>query len=356
MAVAMFLMAIGLFLLPLGHGRTVAFGYAILMGTAAGIVTVAFFVCWGKVFGRRHLGAIQGAAQALPCFHPQPVRCCWPCPSSDITEQHPCFTSRRRSSRCLESPAHWCASRCWKLHQRTRRFDAREAMVYELDAMIITIDGPAGTGKSTVAQLLAERLGFDFLDTGAMYRAVALEAVRRQCDLANARSLAFVAKHCRIRFDWQKKPPAVLLNSEPVGHLLRGSEVMRGCLVCCRRAAGARADGPRAAADRPRAREPRDRGARPGDGRLSRCRVENLSSRIRRRACPAARRKAPRPRRNRRSQDRPHRDRRTRPARRRSIGGAVAVPSGAEKIDTTSLTQEQVIGRIMAIVEARRRQ
>lgn len=91
--------------------------------------------------------------------------------------------------------------------------------------MILTIDGPAGTGKSTVARKVAERLGFDFLDTGAMYRAVALEALRRQIDLRDARGLSFIARHCRIGFDWKRRPPAVLLNGEPVAHLLRGSEV-----------------------------------------------------------------------------------------------------------------------------------
>ena len=48
--------------------------------------------------------------------------------------------------------------------------------------MIITIDGPAGAGKSTVAKALARRLGFRSLDTGAMYRAVALAAMRRGLD------------------------------------------------------------------------------------------------------------------------------------------------------------------------------
>lgn len=93
--------------------------------------------------------------------------------------------------------------------------------------MIVTIDGPAGTGKSTVAQQVAERIGFDFLDTGAMYRAIGLEAVRRNANLQDARELAFVVKHCRIRFDWRQRPPALLLNDEPVGHLLRGTEVTR---------------------------------------------------------------------------------------------------------------------------------
>ncbi len=93
--------------------------------------------------------------------------------------------------------------------------------------MIITIDGPAGTGKSSVALAVARRLGFDFLDTGAMYRAIALEALRRQSNLEDARELAFVARHCRINFDWSKTPPGVKLNDEPVGHLLRGGEVGR---------------------------------------------------------------------------------------------------------------------------------
>ena len=49
--------------------------------------------------------------------------------------------------------------------------------------MIITIDGPAGAGKSTVARELAKRLGYRFLDTGAMYRAVAWAALQNQVDL-----------------------------------------------------------------------------------------------------------------------------------------------------------------------------
>src|SRR5688572_4089634 len=93
--------------------------------------------------------------------------------------------------------------------------------------MVITIDGPAGTGKSSVALAVAERLGFDFLDTGAMYRAIGVAALRREINLEDARELAFVAKHARIEYDWSKHPPGVLLNDEPVGHLLRGAEATR---------------------------------------------------------------------------------------------------------------------------------
>ena len=54
-------------------------------------------------------------------------------------------------------------------------------------AMIVTIDGPAGAGKSSAARRLARRLGFRFLDTGAMYRAVALAGNRRGVDWGDAR-------------------------------------------------------------------------------------------------------------------------------------------------------------------------
>ena len=93
--------------------------------------------------------------------------------------------------------------------------------------MVITIDGPAGTGKSSVALAVAERLGFDFLDTGAMYRALGLAALRREAKLDDPRELTFVARHAKITFDWNKHPPGVYLNGEPVGHLLRGGEATR---------------------------------------------------------------------------------------------------------------------------------
>lgn len=93
--------------------------------------------------------------------------------------------------------------------------------------MVITIDGPAGTGKSTVALALAERLGFDFLDTGAMYRAVGLAALRRNANLEDARELSFIARLVKIDFDWTRHPPGVLLNGDSVGHLLRGGDATR---------------------------------------------------------------------------------------------------------------------------------
>ncbi|HEX4055222.1 MAG TPA: (d)CMP kinase [Tepidisphaeraceae bacterium] len=93
--------------------------------------------------------------------------------------------------------------------------------------MIITIDGPAGTGKSTVAQAVAQELGFDFLDTGAMYRAIGLAALRRHANLDDPRELTYVARLAKIEFDFAARPPIVTLNGEPVGHLLRAGDATR---------------------------------------------------------------------------------------------------------------------------------
>jgi len=65
MSAAMFLLAAALCALPLAHTKAMAYAYAVAMGVSGGIVTVVFFLCWGKLFGRAHLGAVQGAAQLL---------------------------------------------------------------------------------------------------------------------------------------------------------------------------------------------------------------------------------------------------------------------------------------------------
>jgi CMP/dCMP kinase len=60
--------------------------------------------------------------------------------------------------------------------------------------LVVAIDGPAGAGKSTVAKALAARLGVDYLDTGAMYRAVTFRALRSGCDLSDAAAVAALAR------------------------------------------------------------------------------------------------------------------------------------------------------------------
>ena len=66
--------------------------------------------------------------------------------------------------------------------------------------MIVAIDGPAGAGKSTVARALAERLGFRYLDTGAMYRALTWLAMQRSLDLGDAQGLAQLARENPVLF------------------------------------------------------------------------------------------------------------------------------------------------------------
>lgn len=87
--------------------------------------------------------------------------------------------------------------------------------------MIITIDGPAGAGKSTVAKMLAKRLGFQFLDTGAMYRAVTWVALQRNIDLTDQAALDRLAANLRIAF----LGSTVLVNGRDVTTEIRKTEV-----------------------------------------------------------------------------------------------------------------------------------
>lgn len=87
--------------------------------------------------------------------------------------------------------------------------------------MIVTIDGPAGAGKSTVSRQLAGRLNFRYLDTGAMYRAVALAALRRGLSGEDATAIERVAKDIELRFDNER----VLLDGDDVTDEIRTPDV-----------------------------------------------------------------------------------------------------------------------------------
>lgn len=87
--------------------------------------------------------------------------------------------------------------------------------------MIITLDGPAGSGKSTVARLLAERMNYRFLDTGAMYRAVALAVLKADGDENNIGAVTKLVENCTIEFDGER----LLLNQEDVTAEIRSPEV-----------------------------------------------------------------------------------------------------------------------------------
>ena len=83
--------------------------------------------------------------------------------------------------------------------------------------MIVTIDGPAGSGKSTVARGLARRLGFEYLDTGAMYRAVALALTRADIPFADAGRVVEFLGRTRLEMPLGQ----VLLNDEDVAEAIR---------------------------------------------------------------------------------------------------------------------------------------
>jgi cytidylate kinase len=87
--------------------------------------------------------------------------------------------------------------------------------------MIVTIDGPAGAGKSSAAKALAGRLGFRYLDTGAMYRAVALIGLRRAVDWSHPQQLAALVGDMELRFDGDR----LLLCGEDVSTELRSIAV-----------------------------------------------------------------------------------------------------------------------------------
>src|SRR6476619_6197928 len=88
-------------------------------------------------------------------------------------------------------------------------------------SLIIAIDGPGGSGKSTVARAVARRLGYTYIDSGAMYRSVALWALRLGMDLDDMHRLDQLAQQTRIQF----RDGAVLLNGEDVSQAIREPQV-----------------------------------------------------------------------------------------------------------------------------------
>jgi cytidylate kinase len=94
-------------------------------------------------------------------------------------------------------------------------------------SIVVAIDGPAGSGKSTIARLAARRLGFQYLDTGAMYRVVTLFALRRGADPADGESLAELARELDFRFENSDNGLKVFVNGEDVSSEIRGPDVDR---------------------------------------------------------------------------------------------------------------------------------
>lgn len=121
-----------------------------------------------------------------------------------------------------------------RVSQELGKRDDSDSKIY---STIVAIDGPVGSGKSTLASNLAAELGYTHIDTGAMYRCVALEAIRREVDLSDAGALGALAHQIDIRFGGQpggSKPveessfgQRIFMGGEDVTEAIRSPDVSR---------------------------------------------------------------------------------------------------------------------------------
>lgn len=91
--------------------------------------------------------------------------------------------------------------------------------------MNIAIDGPAGAGKSSIAKLVAKEMGFVYVDTGAMFRAVALYFLNRGIDTGDERAVSEDCDKIQVRIEYLDKTQHILLNGEDVTEKIRKEEV-----------------------------------------------------------------------------------------------------------------------------------
>ena len=204
--------------------------------------------------------------------------------------------------------------------------------------MVVAIDGPAGVGKSSTARALAQRLGFTYLDSGAMYRSVALASLQRNADPAEVAGELQIEVGDRILLDGHDvsdaiRTPAV---SEQASRAASDPRV-RAAMVAKQR---------RLLSDGDWVAEGRDIGTVVAPD----AEVKVFLTASSRGPRAAARRRA-----RRRPRDRPHRTGDPRPARHAAREHSPLRPAdGADVLDTTDLTLDEVVERVLELVRAAR--
>ena len=223
----------------------------------------------------------------------------------------------------------------------------------DMRRLIVTIDGPAGTGKSSVARDLAQALGLEFLDTGAMYRAATALGLDRRVPLDDERALAELIRESDLHFDWTTDPPTLLAFGTPMMGRLRDQDItrwvspvselagVRRILVDLQRRIGEAH--PRLVS------EGRDQGSvvfHDADVKFyvdahARVRAERRADQLRAAGRPA-------------NVDEIEHEIRTRDTRDTSRAvGPLVCPDDAVRVDTSNLTQSQVVEHLVGLVKQR---
>lgn len=89
----------------------------------------------------------------------------------------------------------------------------------------IAIDGPSSSGKSTVAQIIAKRLGITYIDTGAMYRAVTIAVLEENVNIENNEEIEKILSNIKIQFKWVENKQHIYLNDKDVSEKIRSTKV-----------------------------------------------------------------------------------------------------------------------------------